>query len=77
MRDWKESGRTETEGKAGREANTREHLTANEHTRQSTVQRRGGSQSGKAVWDLVAKCPESWEKELGFYPEGSGGSADS
>lgn len=36
-----------------------------------------GSQSGKAVWDLVVKCPESWEKELGFDPEGSGGSADS
>lgn len=60
------------EGQAGQETNTREHLIKTEDTRQSTVLRRGGSQSGKAVCNLVAKCPESWGKELGFYPEGSG-----
>lgn len=67
-----QSDRTEAEGQTGQKTNTREHLAENEHARQSTVQRKGESQSGKALWDLVSKCPESWGKQLDFYAEGSG-----
>lgn len=62
----------QAEGQAGQEMNTREHLAENASTMQSTVYREGESQSGKAVWVLVAKCPESWEKERDFYPDSSG-----
>lgn len=61
-----QSDRTEAEGQTGQKTNTREHLAENEHARQSTVQRKGESQSGKALWDLVSKCPESWGKSLTF-----------
>lgn len=47
-----QSDRTKAEGQTRQKTNTREHLAENEHARQSTVQRKGESQSGKVKISL-------------------------
>lgn len=54
-----QSGRTEAEGPTG-------VLTENGRTSKGTVHSRGGSQSGKAVWELVGKHPQSGKRSSDF-----------
>lgn len=45
-----------------RQGKQHKHLIENEHTGHGTLQRGGGHQSVRAVWDLIAKMPKKLGK---------------